>query len=79
MPKNAHRAAVLGLLAIMFFLAGGAVVHESATVDEVALNPDHQRHIFYEKTGISRSQQPLGDLRQLNQFLTDQPHGHRLA
>src|ERR1043166_10198660 len=26
-------------------------------------NPDHQRHIFYEKTGISRSQQPLGDLR----------------
>src|SRR6266446_4311596 len=36
MPKNAHRAAVVSLLGIMFFLAGGAALHESAAVDEVA-------------------------------------------
>src|SRR5260370_17148747 len=56
MPKNAHRAAALGLLGIMFFLAGGAALRESATVDEVShvgsglsylqrldlrLNPEH--------------------------------------
>jgi Dolichyl-phosphate-mannose-protein mannosyltransferase len=60
MPGNAQRAAVSGLvsglLAIMFFLAGGAALHESATVDEIAhvgaglsylqrldlrLNPEH--------------------------------------
>ena len=36
MSGNAHRAAAAGLLAIMFFLAGGAALHESATVDEIA-------------------------------------------
>jgi dolichyl-phosphate-mannose-protein mannosyltransferase len=56
MPVNAYRAAAAGLLIIMFFLAGGAALHESATVDEVAhvgaglsylqrldlrLNPEH--------------------------------------
>ena len=56
MPKNAHRAAALVLLGIMFFLAGGAALRESATVDEVShvgsglsylqrldlrLNPEH--------------------------------------
>ncbi len=56
MPENAYRAAAAGLLIIMFFLAGGVALHESATVDEVAhvgaglsylqrldlrLNPEH--------------------------------------
>ncbi len=36
MPTNVHRAAAVGLLIIMFFLAGGAALHESATVDEIA-------------------------------------------
>jgi Dolichyl-phosphate-mannose-protein mannosyltransferase len=36
MPEKAHRAAAVALLAIMFFLAGGAALRESATVDEVA-------------------------------------------
>src|SRR5437763_9616075 len=56
MRGNAHGAVAAGLLIIMFFLAGGAALHESATVDEVAhvgaglsylqrldlrLNPEH--------------------------------------
>jgi hypothetical protein len=56
MQENGYRAAAAGLLIIMFFLAGGAALHESATVDEVAhvgaglsylqrldlrLNPEH--------------------------------------
>src|SRR5260370_7139858 len=56
MPKNAHHAAALVLLGVMFFLAGGAALRESATVDEVShvgsglsylqrldlrLNPEH--------------------------------------
>ena len=56
MPGNAYRAAAAGLLIIMFLLAGGAALRESATVDEVAhvgaglsylqrldlrLNPEH--------------------------------------
>jgi hypothetical protein len=56
MPKNAHRAAAVALLVIMFFLAGGAALRESATVDEIShvgsglsylqrldlrLNPEH--------------------------------------
>src|SRR5260370_41771909 len=56
MPGNLHRAAAVGLLIIMFFLAEGAALHESATVDEIAhvgaglsylqrldlrLNPEH--------------------------------------
>ncbi|MBV8810677.1 MAG: glycosyltransferase family 39 protein, partial [Acidobacteriaceae bacterium] len=36
MPVNAHRAVAAGLLVIMFCLAGGAVLHESAAVDEIA-------------------------------------------
>ncbi len=36
MPKNVHLAAAAGLLGIMFFVAGGAALHESAVVDEVA-------------------------------------------
>jgi 4-amino-4-deoxy-L-arabinose transferase-like glycosyltransferase len=56
MQRNVHRVAAAGLLISMFFLAGGAALHESATVDEVAhvgaglsylqrldlrLNPEH--------------------------------------
>src|SRR5947209_9248297 len=56
MPRNGYRAVAAGLLIMMFFLAGGAALHESATVDEVAhvgaglsylqrfdlrLNPEH--------------------------------------
>ena len=56
MQKRVHKAAIGALLIIMFFLAGGAALHESATVDEVAhvgaglsylqrldlrLNPEH--------------------------------------
>jgi 4-amino-4-deoxy-L-arabinose transferase-like glycosyltransferase len=56
MAGNGHQATAAGLLIAMFFLAGGAVLHESATVDEVAhvgaglsylqrldlrLNPEH--------------------------------------
>src|SRR5690349_22719158 len=56
MRANAHCLAAAGLLIMMFFLAGGAALHESATVDEVAhvgaglsylqrldlrLNPEH--------------------------------------
>src|SRR5437660_9130002 len=56
LPTNVHRAAAVALLIIMFLLAGGAALHESATVDEVAhigaglsylqrldlrLNPEH--------------------------------------
>src|SRR3954470_2986497 len=56
MQRNIHRAAAAGLLIAMFFLAGGAALYESATVDEVAhvgaglsylqrldlrLNPEH--------------------------------------
>src|SRR5438105_3282429 len=56
MRANVHCLAAAGLLIIMFFLAGGAALHESATVDEVAhvgaglsylqrldlrLNPEH--------------------------------------
>jgi hypothetical protein len=36
MPGIFHRTAAAGLLAMMFFLAGGAALHESVTVDEVA-------------------------------------------
>ncbi len=36
MPKSAYHAVAVGLLGMMFFLAGGAVLHQSATVDEVA-------------------------------------------
>ena len=36
MPSNVHRAVAAGLLGFMFFLAGGAALHESATVDEIA-------------------------------------------
>jgi hypothetical protein len=36
MPRNVHHAAAAGMLGIMFFVAGGAALHESATVDEVA-------------------------------------------
>ncbi len=54
--RNAYRAVAAGLLVVMFFLAGGAALHESATVDEIAhvgaglsylqrldlrLNPEH--------------------------------------
>src|SRR5450631_443378 len=53
---NIHRIAALCLLALMFFVAGGAALHESAAVDEIAhvgaglsylqrldfrLNPEH--------------------------------------
>jgi Dolichyl-phosphate-mannose-protein mannosyltransferase len=56
MRANAHCLAAAGLLIMMFFLAGGAAFHESATVDEIAhvgaglsylqrldlrLNPEH--------------------------------------
>src|SRR5437588_11654625 len=56
MPRNGYRAVAAGLLIMMFFLAGGAALHESTTVDEVAhvgaglsylqcldlrLNPEH--------------------------------------
>lgn len=56
MPKNVYHAAAVGLLIVMFFVAGGAALHESPTVDEVAhvgaglsylqrldlrLNPEH--------------------------------------
>ena len=56
MARNLHRAAAAGLLAVMCFLAGGAALRESATVDEVShvgaglsyfqrldlrLNPEH--------------------------------------
>jgi hypothetical protein len=56
MPKNVSHAVAAGLLGVMFFLAGGAALHESATVDEIAhvgaglsylqrldlrLNPEH--------------------------------------
>jgi Dolichyl-phosphate-mannose-protein mannosyltransferase len=56
MPRILHCAAAAGLLVILFFWAGGAALHESATVDEVAhvgaglsylqcldlrLNPEH--------------------------------------
>lgn len=56
MGRNIHHTAAAGLLAMMFFLAGGAALHESATVDEIAhvgaglsylqrldlrLNPEH--------------------------------------
>ncbi len=56
MPANTHRLVAAGLLILMFFLAGGAALQESATVDEVAhvgaglsylqrldlrLNPEH--------------------------------------
>ena len=56
MRANAHCLAAAGLLIVMFFLAGGAALHESATVDEIAhvgaglsylqrldlrLNPEH--------------------------------------
>ncbi|HEY7306853.1 MAG TPA: glycosyltransferase family 39 protein [Bryobacteraceae bacterium] len=56
MSPNTHRVAVAALLAMMFLLAGGAALHESATVDEIAhvgaglsylqrldlrLNPEH--------------------------------------
>jgi hypothetical protein len=36
MPKNAHHIAAAALLEIMFLVAGGAALHESATVDEGA-------------------------------------------
>jgi hypothetical protein len=36
MRDSAHQAAAAGLLAAMFFLAGGAALRESVTVDEVA-------------------------------------------
>jgi Dolichyl-phosphate-mannose-protein mannosyltransferase len=36
MPGIFHRAIAASLLAMMFFLAGGAALHESTTVDEVA-------------------------------------------
>jgi hypothetical protein len=36
MPGIFHRAAAVGLLVLMFFLAAGAALHESATVDEIA-------------------------------------------
>jgi Dolichyl-phosphate-mannose-protein mannosyltransferase len=56
MPRNVHYTAGVGLLIFMFFVAGGAALHESPTVDEVAhvgaglsylqrldlrLNPEH--------------------------------------
>src|SRR5947207_5488281 len=56
MPKSVRHAAAISLLIAMFFLAGGAALRESATVDEVAhvgaglsylqrldlrLNPEH--------------------------------------
>src|SRR5437764_5651226 len=56
MRANVHCLAAAGLLIVMFFLAGGGALHESATVDEVAhvgaglsylqrldlrLNPEH--------------------------------------
>jgi hypothetical protein len=36
MPKNFHRAVAAGVLGFMFLLAGGAALHESASVDEIA-------------------------------------------
>ena len=36
MPRNVYTAIAAGLLGFMFFLAGGAALHESATVDEIA-------------------------------------------
>ena len=36
MPKSASHLAAAGLLAVMFLVAGGAVLHESVTVDEFA-------------------------------------------
>ena len=36
MPRNVHHAAAAGLLGIMFFVAAGAALRESATVDEIA-------------------------------------------
>jgi hypothetical protein len=36
MPSNVHRAAAAALLGFMFLVAGGAALHESATVDEIS-------------------------------------------
>ncbi len=36
MSSNLHRAAAVALLIFMFFIAGGATLHDSAAVDEVA-------------------------------------------